>query len=1284
MSNWGQAALTIVGTVVGFAVGYPALGFYLGSLAGQALFPTDLGNVNGPRLNDLTVQTATIGAPIPIVYGTFAFSGNVIWSSGIIETVTKTKQGGKGGPTQTVTTYSYAVNVAVGICEGEILGISRIWADSVLLFDGRALASQNPNLASNLAEDTWASLANKMQIYTGSEEQMPDPTIESFEGVGNVSAFRGLAYVVFNDFQLENYGNRIPNFRFEVMRGTNKPPLTLLEDENKGVADGYGDNDTLQFITRTGQSYWIAGILTAQETNAAGAPGIGYAYTLTSTPSGWVSRDALGGSWIQPDGTSPVYWPRIRAMDELSTPYITTAYGGFDWVTAINEFVIDSVLMISPTSDDGTFAINWGLGDMSAVNGRTSLKAGSWMAVRALTPATGWTVRQKDAEQEKFGANVDPAFTVELQGSSTYLIRGTFVFNVPAACGAKVSMYADGTGAAGFIQTQLPAYANGPLGQSHSATEAGVLGTPNMLVGGSYRALDGTGDATTFTDYSTHYEFTALVVTGPKVDPSDSFYYRMQWGQNVSAGTRGVIMKAGSGVVARRLNLSSNTDVEWAVKQQDETRMLSAMADDPELFIYLNGSTAYWVEMVVTCYTRYEYAHKVSFQLAFDGDLEEVNLIGNIAFVYDLGGWENNNAYIPTNRTPAALGTVLEVSSMDTGSIDRDTWRGGLRLRGLIRTGTNGGTLRVRWSVFYGADPSPVGGTVYRGSFITAHQLALMGSEITLGEIVEDVNLRSGLAPEQIDVTDLTELVDGYVISRPMTGRDAITPLQLYGFFDCVESAGVLKWPKRGKPTVATLTEDDLAAHVTGEARPSAMGLDRKLEDELPRRLRVHYPQADKNYEAGEQGASRLTGGSAEMLDIEIPVAMSDTKAAQISESLLYDMWVTRTSYNFFTGNDQLALEPADAILLPIEGRMERVRLTSGNQAVQGLLTYEALRDDDGVFVSYAIGSPNSGSGVVNVPNYPGEVNAVILDLPPLRDEDNDGGYYAAINAIGSTNWGGATLFRSADGGVTYEMVGNTALQATIGTLDAALPSGPSTIQDEGNELLVTLTSGELESIVWDSLLVGYNAAAIGADGRWEVIQFQTAELVTGRQWRLTGLLRGRRGTEWAIGLSQSGDAFVLLDEALIRVSSNVSAIGAARKIKPALASMSIEEVEAIDFTPQGVPLKPFAGVDATGARDISDNLTITWIRRARLGQELPSGSDIALYEAAEAYEVEILDSTSSPQTVLRTIPATTPSVAYSATDQTTDFGSAQSAVTVRIYQLSAIVGRGYPLEATV
>lgn len=51
---------------------------------------------------------------------------------------------------------------------------------------------------------------------------------------------------------------------------------------------------------------------------------------------------------------------------------------------------------------------------------------------------------------------------------------------------------------------------------------------------------------------------------------------------------------------------------------------------------------------------------------------------------------------------------------------------------------------------------------------------------------------------------------------------------------------------------------------------------------------------------------------------------------------------------------------------------------------------------------------------------------------------------------------------------------------------------------------------------------------------------------------------------------------------------------------------------------------------------------------------------------------------------VVRTLTSSTTSVIYTAADQTTDFGAPVPEVTVRVYQLSAIVGRGTPAEATI
>jgi hypothetical protein len=109
--------------------------------------------------------------------------------------------GAKGGAavrktSNSSTTYSYTATLAIAVCEGEITRINRVWADSKLL---------------DLSQGAY-------RIYKGSETQLPDPLIESYQGVGATPAYRGLAYVVIEDFPLGSFGNRIPNFTFEVTR----------------------------------------------------------------------------------------------------------------------------------------------------------------------------------------------------------------------------------------------------------------------------------------------------------------------------------------------------------------------------------------------------------------------------------------------------------------------------------------------------------------------------------------------------------------------------------------------------------------------------------------------------------------------------------------------------------------------------------------------------------------------------------------------------------------------------------------------------------------------------------------------------------------------------------------------------------------------------------------------------------------------------------------------------------------------------------------------------------
>ncbi len=106
----------------------------------------------------------------------------------------------------------------------------------------------------------------------------------------------------------------------------------------------------------------------------------------------------------------------------------------------------------------------------------------------------------------------------------------------------------------------------------------------------------------------------------------------------------------------------------------------------------------------------------------------------------------------------------------------------------------------------------------------------------------------------------------------------------------------------------------------------------------------------------------------------------------------------------------------------------------------------------------------------------------------------------------------------------------------------------------------------------------------------------------------------------------------------------------------------------------------PWSPVQIAGARNGGGDLTITWVRRTRFGGVWADGVDVPLNEESERYEVDVMNGAN----VVRTFPTTTPIASYSAAQQVADFGSAQSSVSVRVYQLSASVGRGWPGSAII
>lgn len=231
---FGTAAIYGVAAASITATAFAAVGSYIdATYLMPALFNADSASFRGARLSDLQLQTGTEGTGIKRVYGEDNYvAGTVVWMSDLIEEEkTESVGGGKGGGGGgSSTTYSYFVSLAVVVCEGEIEEIERIKADSKTIYsDGVA-----------------GHRATSITVYPGDETQDPDPIMESYEGVGNVPAYRGRCVVVIEKLALADFGNRVPNLRFKVRKTTNATVAETIGEllENHGLTtDDYDVSD---------------------------------------------------------------------------------------------------------------------------------------------------------------------------------------------------------------------------------------------------------------------------------------------------------------------------------------------------------------------------------------------------------------------------------------------------------------------------------------------------------------------------------------------------------------------------------------------------------------------------------------------------------------------------------------------------------------------------------------------------------------------------------------------------------------------------------------------------------------------------------------------------------------------------------------------------------------------------------------------------------------------------------------------------------------------------------
>lgn len=558
--------------------------------------------------------------------------------------------------------------------------------------------------------------------------------------------------------------------------------------------------------------------------------------------------------------------------------------------------------------------------------------------------------------------------------------------------------------------------------------------------------------------------------------------------------------------------------------------------------------------------------------------------------------------------------------------------------------------------------------------------LAIAGNGAQLADIIEAECTSSGvLDASDIDVSLIDETVTGYKVTETAAIRSSLLPLQAAWPFDAIMDGYKIKFVPRGLSSSATITEDELAAVAGNEKAMVRITNSREMDLQLPRRVNATYLDVNREYDVGTgPGAERLNTDAVNIQQIEMPIVMNATQAAGIEEVLLYLYWLERNEVRMVLPPSRAALQPTDVVTVQTSGATYELRLTEINYLPDGRLECVARMNNAAIYSPAAVGEEGAYSGQELV--YAGPTELILLDIPRIIDTQDGVGIPFGMWGYAS-GWRAGVLMRSDDIGATWNTVAaSNQIARVFGMTGAALPAASPYSIDRTTFLTVQalVSSSELFSITETELYAHGNLAAIGADGRWEIIAFQTATDLGSDQYKISNLLRGLYGTEGNTGNHTASDLLVMLDtDRLAYCGMPSSSIGVSRLFRAVTENHSIDSAADIAQTYLANNFKPLAPVDLrSSSTPSSGDWLISWTRRTRTPVEVFSGSSVPLAESSEAYEVDVLSRDLS--TVKRTLTGlSSPAAQITRVQQIADFGEEQTAINLDIYQVSSLVGRG-------
>ncbi len=1130
----------------------------------------------GPRLEAVQLQTSRDGAPMSRIYGRVRLAGQVIWASRLreIRTEEEVQSGKGGGPTQV--NYSFSMSFAIGLCEGEILGVDRLWANG------------QPLQTSGLT----------MRVYRGMDNQLPDPIINAIEG-GDVPAFCNTAYIVFEDFPLDGFGARLPQINAEVIRipPSQTDESAKLETLIKSVSllPGSGEfayaTDIIEETPEPGVSRPInmnnlsgqADILRSLDHLEDQLPNCRHVSIITS----WFGTD-LRCEHCE-------IWPGAERRERI-LPEAKWQVGGFDRWTAY---------LIS-THESGRPHYGGTPSDASIVQAIQELK------------------------RRGVKVTLYPFLLMDIPDGNAFPWRGRITGDEGAAAPAQVETF--------FHRPQ--GFRNYILHYAGLAAEAGgvdgfVLGSemrglttlrgPRVNGQSSYPAVDefvGLADdvravlgpdtsltyAADWTEYFGHHPQDGSGDVSFHLDPLwasdaissigiDAYFPLSDWreGEHLDAEMAQDIydpdylrsqIEGGEGYA---YYYASQSDRETQIR----TPITDGAANKPWVFRY-KDLRHFWSE---PHYNRVN-GIEVASPTAWVPHSKPIQLleIGCPAVKF---GANQPNVFVDAKSSESQL------PYFSNG--DRDDLIQRRYLEALISYWDeaannpqsllyNGRMIDTDYVSVWAWDARPFpdfpareniwsdGENWQRGHWING-RLGL----VPLADIITDIAAQSGLT--DIDTTGVNGLIQGYHIDRPMSARAALSLLaDLYGFRVAERSGGV-SFFSLGLGTVTEIKPDNLVDNTDGPITHTYPDPANELRD-----VRLHFINAGNDYELGLASARDRFAESERIIDISVPLVMDDSFANYLCETVLQRARAQTEIMQFSVSPRALSLEVGDRVSLPnVDGIWCIETLDSGeNIAVQ------AQRETQTLVEAVRGAHPATNTDII----WPSRAVPIALNLP------------SPFTGLGV----GVLLDPFSETEVS--VAGEAAILSqplTMGALLTSIPAGPTEYFDRISSFEVLLPKTGLNRKTQADILAGQNRFAVETPKGWDILQAADITLIGPNHYRFETLLRGVGSEGYSREGVAAGARLVWLDDGVQTLPLSPELLGETLPIK-AVASGRESQTETVRY--EGADLKPLSPVHFSAKR-IGDEIHLSWIRRSRVEADNWVG-EVPLGESEETYRVRL------------------------------------------------------------